>query len=44
MIDATETNTAGGLLPYLCMGGSGVEWGGDPCGRPWGGVMALLFH
>ncbi|MGZ3625710.1 MAG: hypothetical protein ACXVB7_21725, partial [Ktedonobacteraceae bacterium] len=19
---------------YLCKGGSGVEWGGDPCGRP----------
>jgi hypothetical protein len=26
---------------YLCKGGSGVEWSGDPCGRPRGGVGVL---
>ena len=41
MIDATDTNIAGRLPPYLCKGGSGVEGRGDPCGRPGGGVMAF---
>ncbi len=36
IIDATETNTAGGLLPYLCMGGSGLEWGWGPLRSPLG--------
>jgi len=28
------TDTAGDISPYLCKGGRGVGWSGDPCGRP----------
>jgi hypothetical protein len=38
MLYAIATETIGKVPSYLCKGGSGVVWSGNPCGRPRGSL------
>src|SRR6266566_2696376 len=40
--DKDKYDAVGEILSYLCKGGSGGEWGWDPCGRP-RGLQLVIF-
>src|SRR5713101_5785494 len=40
----TMTTIEASPVAYHCKGGSGEEWGGDPCGRPEGAFRGRFFR